>query len=172
MRHKINEEIKAREVLVIDSEGENRGLLPIREAIKLAKLDGLDLVEVSPNDEVPVCKLCDYGRLQYETSKKKSSASKAKRMQTKEIKFRPVTGLNDLKVKAKNALKSLDKGDSVKVVVFFKGRENSHPEVGFEAIENFLRLMRGKASFESAPTKQGNQIVAVLCKNEDLQTIQ
>ena len=165
-KHNLNHEIRSTKVLLIEDDGTKVGPIDLREAQQLANQRGEDLVEVSANKHQSVCKIYDYGREQYRLKKTSNTAQK---MVTKEIKFRPVTGTNDLKTKAQNALKSLDRGNQVKVVVFFKGRENTHPEVGFEALDNFVKMLKGKAVLESKPKKQGNQIVATLCKNENIQ---
>ena len=124
---KINERIRALEVQVINSEGKNLGTLNIKEAIETARQEGLDLIEISPNANPPVCKIIDVGKYKYDLQKKANKAKKKqKTINLKEIKLRPVTEIHDYNFKIKNAKKFLEKGDKVKFTVKFKGREMQH----------------------------------------------
>ena len=121
---RINDRIRAHEVQVINSEGKNLGTLQKEEAIKIAKQEGLDLIEISPNANPPVCKIIDIGKYKYDLQKKANKAKKKQRiMNLKEIKLRPVTEIHDYNFKIKNAQKFLEKGDKVKFTVRFRGRE-------------------------------------------------
>ena len=126
-----NEKIRAQEVQVINSQGQNLGTLPTREAINIAKGEGLDLIEIAPNAKPPVCKIMDMGKYKYDAQKKANKAKKKQRViNLKEIKLRPVTEIHDYNFKIKNAQKFLEKGDKVKFTVRFKGREMQHTHLG------------------------------------------
>ena len=121
---RINERIRALEVQVISSEGKNLGTLAVNQAIEIAKQEGLDLIEISPNANPPVCKIIDIGKYKYDLQKKANKAKKKQKIvNLKEIKLRPVTEIHDYNFKLKNAQKFLEKGDKVKFKVRFKGRE-------------------------------------------------
>ncbi len=126
----INERIRASEVQVISSDGQNLGTLPTRKAIEMAAQEGLDLIEISPNATPPVCKIIDVGKYKYELQKKANkSKKKQKVINLKEIKLRPVTEEHDYNFKIKNAKRFLEKGDKVKFTVIFKGRDMEHKEL-------------------------------------------
>ena len=130
---KANERIRALDVQVIGSEGSNLGSMPIKKAIELAKQEGLDLIEISPNTNPPVCKIMDIGKYKYDMQKKASKAKKNQKTATlKELKLRPGTEIHDYNFKIKNAKKFLTKGDKVKFTVKFKGREMQHTDLGKE----------------------------------------
>ena len=134
--------IQADQVMLLDQDGKNIGTIPFRDAVKSAESQGLDLVQVSAgNNNIPVCKVADYGKYRFEFSKKRKESDKKKREATvrvKEIEFRPSTDEHDLKVKAAKAKEFLDEGDRVKVGILFKGRELSHQEIGKERMKQFL----------------------------------
>ena len=130
---KANERIRASEVQVISSDGKNLGTLSTQEAINMARQEGLDLIEISPNANPPVCKIIDIGKYKYDLQKKAHKAKKKQRvMNLKEIKLRPVTEIHDYNFKIKNAQKFLTKGDKVKFTVQFRGREMQHTKLGYE----------------------------------------
>ena len=134
-----NHYIKAREVQVISSEGKNLGVLNTNEAIKIAKEEGLDLIEIAPNAKPPVCKIMDMGKYKYDAQKKANKAKKKqKKIEIKEIKLRPVTEIHDYNFKIKNAQKFLTKGDKVKFTIRFKGRELQHSSLGSDLMEKIL----------------------------------
>lgn len=138
---KVNRNIRAPRILLIDEEGKNHGSMSVRDALDRAQGIGLDLVEVSSKGKVPVCKIMDYGKWKYEQDKKKKKNTHHKK-QTKEIKFRPNTGNNDLKYRAKQTDKFLNSGNRVKLVVRFRGREQEHIYItGKSLLERFLGLL-------------------------------
>ena len=160
---KINERIRALEVQVISSDGKNLGTLAIKEAIEIAKKENLDLIEISPNANPPVCKIIDIGKYKYDLQKK---ANKAKRKQKiinlKEIKLRPVTEIHDYNFKIKNAQKFLQKGDKVKFTVRFKGREMQHTHLGNELMERIINDTAALGKVEVHPKFEGRQIIMII----------
>jgi translation initiation factor IF-3 len=140
----VNHEIRAKNVRCIDKDNKNIGIISKIAAIRLAEKDGLDLVQVSGKGDTPTCKIIDYGKYQYEQSKKQKLAAKKQRessTKTKEIKFRPCTGINDLKIKAKKAATFLNDGCKIKVSVVFKGRERAHQGVAQDTLNTFIDLI-------------------------------
>ena len=136
---KPNERIRSLDVQVINSSGENLGILPIKKAIEVAKNDGLDLIEISPNANPPVCKIMDIGKYKYDMQKKASKAKKNQRISVlKELKLRPGTEIHDYNFKIKNAKKFLTKGNKVKFTVRFKGREMQHVELGKNLMDRII----------------------------------
>ena len=160
---RINERIRAPEVQVISSDGNNLGTIKTREAVEMAKQEGLDLIEISPNANPPVCKITDIGKYKYDLQKK---ANKAKRKQKiinlKEIKLRPVTEIHDYNFKIKNAQKFLEKGDKVKFTVKFKGREMQHTELGKDLMNRIIEETKDIAKVESRPKFEGRQMVMII----------
>jgi translation initiation factor IF-3 len=162
-RININEEIRAREVRVINPDGSQVGILPIRKALESAVEHGLDLVEISPNADPPVCKIMDYGRYKYEQTKKQQEAKKkATTFQLKEIKVRPKTGEHDLQVKIGHIKKFLTKKDKVKVTVMFRGREITLSSLGRELLERISEETAEMAVIEQSPKFEGRTLVMVL----------
>ena len=158
-----NEEIDAVEVRVIDAEGEQAGVMPLNEAIELAKSNTLDLVEVSPNAEPPVCRIMDFGKYLFEQNKKAQvSKRKQKQVHVKEIKFRPGTDEGDYQVKLRKLVEFLENGDKTKVTLRFRGREMAHQELG----ANLLARVRGDldeyATVEQMPQMEGRQMIMVM----------
>ena len=159
----MNEKIRAREVLVIDENGEKRGVLPIEEALALAEEAGLDLVEVAPNAEPPVCKILDYGKYKYQAQKRAAEArKKQKTIEVKEVKMRPTIDTHDYEVKMRNLRKFLSKGDKVKVTIRFRGRELSHTDLGRELMERVLADAGDDVKVELMPKMEGRQMVMIL----------
>jgi translation initiation factor IF-3 len=159
----INQRIRAKEVRVIDSEGNQIGIIPIREALVAAADVGLDLVEVSPNADPPVCKIMDYGRYRYEQTKKKQEAKKKQStFQLKEIKVRPKTGEHDLQVKIGHIKKFIDKKDKVKVTVIFRGREITLSEFGMAVLNRIIEETEEISVVEQRPKFEGRILVMVL----------
>ena len=160
---KTNERIRSPQVQVISSDGKNLGTLNTNEAIQLAKQEGLDLIEISPNANPPVCKIIDMGKYKYELQKK---ANKAKRKQKvinlKEIKLRPVTEIHDYNFKLKNAQKFLQKGDKVKFTVKFKGREIQHVNLGNKLMERIINDTKSVGKIEVPPKLEGRQIIMII----------
>jgi translation initiation factor IF-3 len=160
---KTNERIRALEVQVISSEGKNLGTLAIRKAIEIAKEEGLDLIEISPNANPPVCKIIDIGKYRYDLQKKASKAKKKQKVvNLKEIKLRPVTETHDYNFKIKNAQKFLEKGDKVKFTVRFKGREMQHTHLGRQLMDRIISDTSALGKVEVRPKLEGRQIIMII----------
>ena len=160
---KANERIRALDVQVIGSDGGNIGTLPLNKAIELAKQEGLDLIEISPNANPPVCKIMDMGKYKYDLQKKANIAKKKqKTVSLKEIKLRPGTDTHDYNFKIKNAKKFITKGDKVKFTVKFKGREMQHTELGRELMNKIIEETKDIAKVESRPKFEGRQMVMII----------
>jgi len=158
-----NERIHASEVQVISSDGKNLGTLPTREAIEMAKEEGLDLIEISPNAKPPVCKIIDMGKYKYELQKKTHKAKKKhKTVNLKEIKMRPVTDTHDYNFKIKNAQRFLEKGDKVKFTVRFKGREMQHTNLGHQLMQRIIGDTSKVGKVEVRPKFEGRQIIMII----------
>nr|WP_320410715.1 translation initiation factor IF-3 [Candidatus Schmidhempelia bombi] len=162
--HKINDEITAREVRLTGVDGEQLGIVSLNEALRQAEDANLDLVEISPNAEPPVCRIMDYGKFLYEKSKAtKEQKKKQKIVQVKEIKFRPGTDEGDYQVKLRSLIRFLEDGDKAKVTLRFRGREMAHQQIGMEMLERIKQDLSELAVVESYPTKiEGRQMIMVL----------
>ncbi|MFU2048199.1 translation initiation factor IF-3 [Avibacterium gallinarum] len=160
----INEEIRAKEVRLIDQDGEQAGIVSLQEALNKAEEVNLDLVEISPNAEPPVCRIMNYGKFLYEKGKAaKEQKKKQKVVQVKEIKFRPGTDEGDYQVKLRSILRFLEDGDKVKITVRFRGREMAHQDIGLNVLERVKEDTSEIAMIESAPGKlEGRQAVMVI----------
>ena len=160
---RVNERIRAAEVQVIDSDGKNLGTLKTQEAINIAKEADLDLIEISPNANPPVCKIIDIGKYKYDLQKKTSKARKKQKViNLKEIKLRPVTEIHDYNFKIKNAQRFLKKGDKVKFTVQFKGREMQHTNLGYNLMERIKQDTSTLGKVEVAPKFEGKQIIMIV----------
>lgn len=160
---RINGEITARSVRLVDENGEMLGVVQIREALEKASQAGLDLVEVSPNAEPPVCKILDFGKYKYEEQKKKNEARKKQKViEIKEIKLRPGIDENDYQVKMRAMKKFLDEGDKVKVTLRFRGREMAHQELGVRVLDRVKEELDLLAKVEQFPKMEGRQMVMVM----------
>ena len=160
---KANERIRALEVQVISSDGKNLGTLATQEAINIAKQEGLDLIEISPNANPPVCKIIDIGKHKYDLQKKANKAKKKQKIiNLKEIKLRPVTDVHDYNFKLKNAQKFLEKGDKVKFTVRFKGREMQHTGLGKELMKRIISDTASLGKVEVNPKLEGRQITMIV----------
>ena len=158
-----NERIRALDVQVIGSDGGNLGAMPLNKAIELAKQESLDLIEISPNANPPVCKIMDMGKYKYDQQKKANKAKKnQKKIELKEIKLRPVTEVNDYSFKIKNAQKFLSKGDKVKFTIKFKGRELQHKNLGNELMDKIKADMENIGKVELQPKFDGKQMIMVV----------
>ena len=158
-----NHRITSPEVQVITSGGENLGVLSLNEAIAKAKDEGLDLIELAPNTNPPVCKIMDMGKFKYDQQKKASKAKKKqKKIELKEIKLRPVTEVHDYTFKIKNAQRFLSKGDKVKFTIKFKGRELQHSHLGNELMEKIKQDMQEIGKVELQPKFDGKQMIMVI----------
>ena len=159
----INEKIKAREVRVINSEGNQLGIMPSREALRIAKEQGLDLVEVAPNSQPPVCRVMDYGKFKYQQSKKSQEAKKSQTtIQVKEIKVRPGTEEHDIQYKLRNIKRFLGQGNKVKVRIFFKGREIAHSDIGKHLLERIADEVEDLGVVERRPRLDGRNMVMII----------
>ena len=160
---KANERIRAPQVQVISSEGKNLGTLSTREAIDIARKEGLDLIEISPNANPPVCKIIDIGKYKYDLQKKANKAKKKQKIiNLKEIKLRPVTEIHDYNFKIKNAQKFLSKGDKVKFTVQFRGREMQHTHLGHKLMQRIINDTNTVGKVEVQPKLEGKQIVMIV----------
>jgi len=158
-----NEKIRATQVRVINSDGQNLGTLSTQEAINIAKQKGLDLIEISPKANPPVCKIIDIGKYKYDLQKKANKAKKKqKTINLKEIKLRPVTEIHDYNFKIKNAQKFLSKGDKVKFTVLFKGREMQHTHLGHELMQRIINDTNDLGKVEVQPKFEGRQIIMIV----------
>ncbi|WP_421788682.1 translation initiation factor IF-3 [Hyphobacterium sp.] len=160
---RINEDIRVPRVLLIDEDGEKQGVMPVEAAIEAAQEAGLDLVEVSPNADPPVCKILDYGKLKYQEQKKKAEARKKQKTQdVKEIKLRPNIDVHDYQVKAKAMTRFFEDGDKVKVTLRFRGREMAHQDRGLEVMNRVKEDFAEIAKVEFEPKLEGRQMTMVL----------
>ncbi|MEQ8289150.1 MAG: translation initiation factor IF-3 [Gammaproteobacteria bacterium] len=160
---RLNDEITSPEVRLIDPEGEQVGVVSIDEALKHAEEAELDLVEIVPTSNPPVCRVMDYGKFLFEENKKKHAAKKKqKQIQVKEIKFRPGTDEGDYNVKLKNLVKFLENGDKVKVTLRFRGREMAHQELGSQMLKRIEGDLEEYGTVEQFPKLEGRQMVMVM----------
>ena len=158
-----NNRISSPEVQVIGSDGDNLGILNTNEAIAIAKEQGLDLIEISPNAKPPVCKIIDMGKFKYDAQKKANIAKKKQKIVAlKEIKMRPVTEAHDYEFKVKNAKKFIGKGDKVKFTIRFKGRELQHSHLGRELMDKIKLDMQDIGKVELHPKFDGKQMIMVI----------
>ena len=156
---RINEMIRVREVRLIDEEGNQLGIVPTPEALRMAKDKGLDLVEVSPNANPPVCKILDYGKYRFEQEKKLRDAKKNQKvLKLKEIRMQPKIGSGDLDTKAKHIQEFLDEGDKVKVTIRFRGRELAHTELGYEVLNEVLKRLTSAYNIEKPAAMDGRNM--------------
>ena len=164
----INEEIRAKEVRVIDANGDKLDIMPLSEAIELAMSKGLDLVEVAPNSKPPVCKIMNYGKFKFDQAKKEKEAKKKqKQITVKEIKMRLGIEEHDFIVKNKAIEKFLKEGHKVKVTIMFRGREMNHPELGFDLCNRTSEHLKDVANIEKVPKSEGRNMIMILSpKNE------
>ena len=158
-----NEEIDGPEVRVIDSDGEQKGVMPVAQAIGLAKDEGLDLVEVAPTADPPVCRIMDFGKYLFEQNKKAQSARrKQKQVHIKEIKFRPGTEEGDYKVKLRKLVEFLEHGDKTKITLRFRGREMAHQELGANLLARVRDDLEEYGTVEQMPQMEGRQMIMVM----------
>lgn len=160
---RINDAIRAREVRLIDENGENVGVVPQADALQRAVEAGLDLVEVSPDATPPVCKILDYGKYKYQTQKKAAEARKHQKIvEIKEIKMRPAIDEHDYNVKMRSIKRFFEEGDKVKVTLRFRGREMAHQQLGMDVLQRVKGELEEIAKVESEPRLEGRQMVMVL----------
>ena len=160
---RINDEIRVPRVLLIDEAGEKQGVMPTASALEAAEEAGLDLVEVSPNSDPPVCKILDYGKYKFEEQKKKGAARKRQKLvEIKEIKLRPNIDVHDYEVKAKAMHRFFEEGDKVKVTLRFRGGEMRHREMGMKLLNQVKVDFEPVAKVEYEPRMEGRQMVTIL----------
>jgi translation initiation factor IF-3 len=162
-KQRINGEINAPEVRLVDENGEQLGVVATRDALKMAEERDVDLVEIAPLAKPPVCKLMDYGKFKYREQKKAHEARlKQKQIQVKEIKFRPGTDEGDYKIKLRNLIRFLEEGDKTKVTLRFRGREMAHQEFGVRLLERVKADLEPYGVVEQFPKLEGRQMIMVL----------
>ena len=166
----INEEIKAKTVLVIGPNGEQVGVKPIADALTLANYAGLDLVLLNPNSEPPVCKVMDYNKYRYEKQKQQKEALKKQRAtlsELKEFRLSPVIDVGDFETKLKQVTKYLEKGDKIKLSIRFKGRQMAHTELGKEVLEKFAARLTDISTIEQEAKIDGRSMIMLLAPIKD-----
>jgi translation initiation factor IF-3 len=166
-RLRVNERIRVREIRVIDDTGQQIGIMPPPQALALAREKGLDLVEISPTANPPVCRIMDYGKFQYLEQKRQRQAKKHQKViEVKEIKFRPKVDEHDYQFKKKHIERFLEDGDKVKATIFFRGREMAHPEIGRRILERLIEDLAEVATPETMPRQEGNQMHTILAQKK------
>lgn len=159
----MNDRVTAPEVRLIGADGDNLGVVPPERALEIAVEQDLDLVEISPNAEPPVCKIMDFGKYKYEQQKRESEARrKTKTFEVKEVKFRPNTDSHDYDVKMRNVTRFLESGDKVKVTLRFRGREMAHQHLGRELLERVVADVEGLGKVEHMPKMEGRQMIMIV----------
>ena len=167
--------IRGKEVRLVGEKGEQLGVMPLYQARDIADKAGLDLVEVAPTAVPPVCRLMDYGKFKYTQTKKEREARKGQKISLlREIRLRPKIGEHDFEAKARTARKLLDEGDKIKVTIMFRGRENTHPELGIKLIERMKEALKDLSVLEKEPTREGARLHVILApqaqKNKPVET--
>lgn len=160
---RINEEIRAKELRVIGQSGEQLGIMPVKEALKIAQKAGVDLVEISPNAEPPVAKIVDWGKYQYQKMKEQQKNKRnAKTVELKQMRFGLKIGSGDLEIKIRKIKKFLADGNKVRIQIVFKGREMAHKEIGFEMADKIIALLEEDAILEQKPQMAGRNLSLVV----------
>ena len=160
---RINDKIRAREVRVIGEKGEQLGVIPLSQALQMARERDLDLVEVAPTANPPVCRIFDYGKFRYEQTKKEREARRRqKAVMLRQVRFRPKTDDHDIESKIRLVKKLIDEGNKVKVNVIFRGREITHPEIGRELLGRVVKALEGMVTLEKTPAIEGRNMTAIL----------
>jgi len=160
----VNEQIRAREVRVISDKGEQIGVFPAFEALRMARELELDLVEVAPEAKPPVCRILDFGKFKYEQKKKNREREKGHISKLKELRLHPKTGQHDLEVKARQARAFLEEGDKVQFTVIFRGREIARPDLGTAVLQKMSQLLADIAKLEKAPHVEGKRMHTILAR--------
>ena len=159
----INEQIRDKEVRLIGEDGEQKGIMPIKEAMRLAQEAELDLVKIAPKAQPPVCKIIDYGKYRYELARKdKEAKKKQKTVEVKEVRLSPNIDTNDLNTKVNNAKKFISKGNKVKITLRFRGREMAHVQQSKHILDDFAELLKDIAVVEKQPKLEGRSMSMVL----------
>jgi len=165
---RVNEEIRAKEVRVVSPEGEQLGIMSVRDALKIAQDKELDLVEVAPNAKPPVCRIMDYGKYRYEQSKREREARKKQKViEVKEIRMTPKIESHDFQVKVKAAQKFLKDGDKVKAIIRFRGREIVHAELGKSLLMQLYESVKDHALLEREPKIEGKNMIMILSRKSE-----
>ena len=156
---RLNEQITVRECRLIGYDGNQMGIYPTVQARRIAEDEGLDLVEIAPNADPPVCRIMDYGKYKYDQAiKQKQARKKQNKIETKEMKFRPKIDVGDYTTKKKHVLRFLEQGNKVKITIMFRGREMSHPDQGLSILERLADDLKDVAVIESAPKMEGRNM--------------
>jgi len=159
----VNEKIRGPEVRVIGHDGQQLGIIPVRKALELAALEHLDLVEVAPNADPPVCKIMDYGKFKYQQNKRSQEAKKKQTViQVKEVKIRPKTDEHDLQVKIRHIKRFLSQKDKAKVTILFRGREIAYSDQGFKVLERIKEELKEEVVIEQQPKMEGRNLVMIM----------
>ena len=159
----MNEKIRSPEVRVIGHDGQQLGIIPIRRALELAATEHLDLVEVAPNADPPVCKIMDYGKFKYQQNKRSQEAKKKQTViQVKEVKIRPKTDEHDLQVKIRHIKRFLSQKDKAKVTILFRGREIAYSDQGFKVLERIKEELKEEVVIEQQPKMEGRNLVMIM----------
>ena len=167
---RVNEEIRVKEVRVIDSDGAQLGIMPARDAQRLAEEKHLDLVEIAPAAKPPVCRIMDIGKYKYEQSKREKEArKKQKTVSVKEVKMRPNIEEHDFEVKAKNAIRFLKDGDKVKASIIFRGREIVHTQLGQKLLVRLAEVLAEHCTVERQPKLEGKNMIMILAPKQENQ---
>ncbi|MEL7012047.1 MAG: translation initiation factor IF-3 [Pseudomonadota bacterium] len=160
---RVNDRIRGSDIRLIGAEGENIGVVSPERAMALAEAAELDLVEISPNANPPVCKIMDYGKYKYEQQKRESEARKKQKIiEVKEVKFRPNTDTHDYDVKMRNVTRFLENGDKVKVTLRFRGREMAHQDLGRDLLHRVADDIEGLGKVENMPKMEGRQMIMII----------
>ena len=160
---RVNERIIAKEVRLVGEKGEQLGIMTLAQAREVAKKQMLDIVEVAPTSVPPVCRLLDYGKYKYEQAKKEQQARKSQKASLlREIRLRPKIGIHDFEAKARTARKLLIEGDKVKVTLMFRGRESTHPELGWKVLQRMVESLSEVSSMERQPIMEGRRMNIIL----------
>jgi len=168
---RVNERIRAREVRLIGEKGEQLGVVPLSQALEIARKRNLDLVEVAATAEPPVCRLLDYGKYKYEQAKKEREARRSQKVSLlREIRLRPKIDSHDFEAKARTAKKLLAGGDKVKVTVRFRGREITHPEIGWRLLQRMSESLKEMAVVERQPLLEGRSMFLILSAAQKTKT--
>lgn len=160
---RINRQIISPTVRLVDHNGNMVGVVSVPEALRMAETVGLDLVEISPNAEPPVCKILEYGKYRYELQKKAHEARKKQKIvQIKEIKLRPTIDKHDLEIKMRHVMEFLEEGDKVRISMRFRGREMDHINIGMDVLNRIQEQLKDAAKIEQAPKSEGKQIIMMV----------
>lgn len=162
-QHQINEAIRAREIRLIGANGEQLGIVPLRDALRQAQEQNLDLVNIAPQAKPPVCRIMDYGKFRYEQSKREKEARKNQKIiQIKEVRLSPSIEEHDVQTKLKNVKKFLQNGDKVKLSIRFRGREITHQEIGRKVLNRMSQEVKDISDIERQPKLEGRQMIMIL----------